>query len=236
MPPSPATPAPSLRERRAGAYENERPEVQALVPTTAQRVLDLGCSSGRLGAALKARQRCEVVGIELDPRQAADAQGRLDRVLTGDLEVLAGEPPEDLGHFDCLIAADVLEHLRDPWSVLASFAGRLAPGGTCVISLPNVRFWEVFWVLGRYGTWPQRDEGIFDRTHLRWFTLHDACLLLEQAGLEVRAVRPIHRLRPRQWWARPLVLRGLAASPLEPIVTFQYVIAAVRPSSGAPGP
>ncbi len=222
---------PALRRARAAAYENPRPEVQALVPRGARRVLDLGCSSGRLGAALRARQGCEVVGIELDPGLAAAARARLDRVVEGDLEALAAEPPADLGTFDCLIAADVLEHLRDPWTVLARFAGRLRPEGTCVVSLPNVRFWEVFWVLGRYGTWPRRDFGIFDRTHLRWFTLSDARRLLESAGLEVSAVRPLHRLRPYDWRGRPLVLRALAAGPLEPIVTFQYVLAAVRTSA-----
>jgi hypothetical protein len=42
------------RAARVGTYENPRPEVQALVPRDAQRVLDLGCASGALGAALKA--------------------------------------------------------------------------------------------------------------------------------------------------------------------------------------
>jgi hypothetical protein len=46
----------SLRERRRHAYENPRPEVQALVPRDAGRILDLGCASGALGAALKERQ------------------------------------------------------------------------------------------------------------------------------------------------------------------------------------
>src|ERR1039458_2737735 len=56
-----------LRQQRSWAYENPRPEVQALVPTDARRILDVGCSSGRLGEALKQRQAAEVVGVELDP-------------------------------------------------------------------------------------------------------------------------------------------------------------------------
>ena len=62
-----------LRRRRAAAYENPRPEVQELVPHGARRILDLGCSSGALGAALTARQGAEVVGIEIDAGYAADA-------------------------------------------------------------------------------------------------------------------------------------------------------------------
>src|SRR3954471_3442215 len=47
-----------------GAYTGARPEVQALVPRSARRVLDLGCASGALGAGLKARQDVVVVGVE----------------------------------------------------------------------------------------------------------------------------------------------------------------------------
>ena len=45
----------SLRSRRVNGYEGARPDVQALVPIDATRILELGCSSGRLGAVVKAR-------------------------------------------------------------------------------------------------------------------------------------------------------------------------------------
>jgi methionine biosynthesis protein MetW len=217
-----------LRRRRAAAYENPRPEVQELVPTGARRILDLGCSSGALGAALKARQSPEVVGIEIDAGYAADAAARLDRVVRGDLDELRLDG-DTLGSFDCLIAADVLEHLRDPWSVFASAAGLLDRGGTAVISLPNVRYWETFVQVGLRGTWPRRDEGIFDRSHLRWFTRRDAITLLEQAGLRVTAVAPQYRLRPADWRSERQG-RRFARTPLAPFFVFQYVLAAVKPS------
>ena len=44
----------------------------------------------------------------------------------------------------------------------------------------NVRYWETFWTLARHGTWPRREAGIFDATHLRWFTLGDAMNLLDE--------------------------------------------------------
>jgi hypothetical protein len=59
-----------------------------------------------------------------------------------------------------------------------------------------VRHWQTFWELGRRGSWPRRDHGLFDRTHLRWFTYWDARSLLEQAGLEVREVAPQYRIKP----------------------------------------
>jgi 2-polyprenyl-3-methyl-5-hydroxy-6-metoxy-1,4-benzoquinol methylase len=217
------------RRARAWAYENPRPEVQAAVPHEARRILDIGCASGALGAALKQRQGAEVVGVEIDPAYAHDAASRLDRVVRADVEDLFADldAPPDLGHFDCLIAADVLEHLRDPWRVLGCAAALLDGGGTAVISLPNARYWETFFQLGVKGTWPLRNEGIFDRTHLRWFTRADALALLDQAGLEPAHVSPQYRLKPSDWRTERQA-RRLARSPLRQFLVFQYVLAGVK--------
>jgi 2-polyprenyl-3-methyl-5-hydroxy-6-metoxy-1,4-benzoquinol methylase len=221
----------SERTLRRHAYENPRLPVQALVPRGARRILDLGCASGALGAALKARQGAEVVGVEIEPAYATDAQGRLDRVVVADIEALAARDDleSELGRFDCLIAADVLEHLVDPWAALRAYTGLLEPGGHAVISLPNVRYWETFWQLGCRGTWPRRVEGIFDRSHLRWFTLADAQALCVQAGLQTQRVEPLPRLRPHRGrgdgiarYLRPVPLIG-------PLFVFQYVLAATKP-------
>jgi methionine biosynthesis protein MetW len=219
-----------LRARRAAAYESPRQDVQALVPAAARRVLDLGCASGAMGAALKARGAVEVVGVESDREYAAQAAGRLDRVVQADIEELAAREglAAELGRFDVLVAADVLEHLRDPWAALGAAAALLEPGGVAVISLPNVRHWETFWALGRRGVWPRRDTGIFDRAHLRWFTLADARELVEGAGLVVERVQPRFRLRPWETpWDRHLP--RLARLPGHWLVVFQYLIVARRP-------
>lgn len=218
--------AAELRLRRAVAYETPRPEVQELVPRDARRILDVGCCSGALGEALKERQNAEVVGIELDPGYATDAARRLDRVLELDAGLVV---PEDhgLAGFDCLIAADVLEHLADPWRTLRTLTRALAPGGTAVISLPNARYWETFWALGVRGTWPLRDKGIFDDGHLRWFARRDALALMRQAGLHPVTVSPRYRLRPSDWRTERHG-RWFARTPLAPFFVFQYVLLGVK--------
>src|SRR5690242_16106056 len=82
-----AAPMQETRRRvaRADAYENPREELQRHVPAGARRVLDLGCASGALGAALKARGAA-VVGVERDSAYAAAARERLDEVIETDLE------------------------------------------------------------------------------------------------------------------------------------------------------
>jgi methionine biosynthesis protein MetW len=207
------------RAVRAGTYESHRPDVQALVPRDARRILDLGCSSGALGAALKARHRCEVVGVEVDPVYAERARERLDEVVAADVQTFAPE-----GAFDCVIAADVLEHVVDPLAVLRRAADALRPGGAAVVSLPNVRYWNTFWQLGVRGRWPRQPDGIFDRTHLRWFTGRDAVDLVAEAGLRLEEVRRIHRVRPSRvspWDGR--IGRVVEHTPLRPFFTYQVL-------------
>jgi 2-polyprenyl-3-methyl-5-hydroxy-6-metoxy-1,4-benzoquinol methylase len=179
-----------VRAHRAHGYETPRPDVQALVPTTAKRILELGCSNGALGAALKARNGAFVFGVELDPEYARQAEQRLDKVLIADVEsFLCGDTPEE-APFDCLVAADVLEHLVDPWSALNRATDLLGSGASVVVSLPNVLFLRGLWRVIVGGRWPREDEGIFDRTHLRWFTMRDAIELPASVGLRVKLASP----------------------------------------------
>ncbi|MGH3851995.1 MAG: class I SAM-dependent methyltransferase [Pseudonocardiaceae bacterium] len=212
----------SLRSRRVDGYESARPDVQNLVPLGARQILELGCSSGRLGAALKTRQKATITGVELDELYAKDAASRIDHVICASAEdFVAGAAPHGTS-FDCLIAADVLEHLVDPWDVLAKAVTMLAPDATVIISLPNVLYWPEFRRLLTERRWPRDDAGIFDRTHLRWFTRGDAIELVEHAGLSLVRVVP-------SYWARGPRLalrRALARTPLWPFVAAQYLLVA----------
>jgi methionine biosynthesis protein MetW len=145
-------------------------------------VLDIGCSEGYLAAAL-ARRGCEVYGVEVDATAAAAARAHCATVWTIDLEDAAARE-EVRGGFDAVALGDVLEHLRDPWSVLAWAAGRLRGGGIAVVSVPNAVHWTVRREIVR-GRFPMRDWGTFDRTHLRWFTRSAARELMSGAGLAI---------------------------------------------------
>lgn len=213
-----------LRAARSQGYESARPDVQSHVPRSARNIIDIGCSSGSLGAALKRRQQAVVVGVEPLPEYAREAEDRLDRVFAVDVESFLGGPVPIEAPFDCLIAADILEHLVDPWHVLSRSAALLRPGGTAVVSLPNVAYWRGLWKLVRSGRWPLEDQGIFDRTHLRWFTHDDALALLRQAGLAPIFVEP-------RYWTSGWHLRWRLVAAKTPLARFlapQYVISAIR--------
>lgn len=168
------------------AYTTPRPDVFEMVPEATRTVLDLGCSNGAFGLSLKlARPGRTVCGVEYDPAFVEEARAKLDDVRQGDLNRFDWATAWPGRRFDCIVFADVLEHLVEPQACLRHAVELLAPGGCVVVSLPNIRHVSSLSALFFGGTFPRRERGIFDRTHLRWFTLRDAASLLTDAGLTV---------------------------------------------------
>jgi SAM-dependent methyltransferase len=216
-----------------GYFEHTRPELRALVPAQARRVLDVGCGAGGLGAALKAeRDHCEVIGLEGFPEAAATARERLDDAWCLDLDALEALP-EDAGVFDAMIFGDVLEHLRDPARLLRALLPSLAADGVLVCSIPNVKHWTVLFPLLVKDRWTYEDAGLLDRTHVHFFTLEEIGVMLEELGLEGIHVG-VNDLAPLPPQLEPLV--DLAAKygaerdeTRARLGAYQYLVVARRP-------
>ena len=149
-----------------------------------QRVLDVGCSSGYLAAPLVERGNT-IVGLELDPAAAHEAEAFCERVLVGDVETM--ELPLEAASFDVVLCGDVVEHLRNPTAALARLRPLLRPGGRVVLSTPNVANWAIrLSLLG--GRWRYTDRGILDRTHTQLFTRRTLAEMLERAGYHVERI------------------------------------------------
>lgn len=177
-------------------YRRSRVDIVSHISHGSERVLDIGCAEGVLGAMLKQQGRAkEVIGIDLFPAAANIARLALDRVICGDIESLDLKSHGLLdSSFDYIICADVLEHLKDPEIVLSKLVKLLKPDGKLIISLPNVRHWSVLFPLLFKGEWKYQPQGILDRTHLRFFTRSSTSELLYKVGLEVGECTPlIHR-------------------------------------------
>jgi len=170
-------------------YEQVNPHLIAGLQDTAnQRVLEIGCASGQLGAAIKRLHPVHWTGVEITSEAYVKAKEAIDVVYLANIETdtLELEP----GSFDRLVLGDVLEHLRDPWAVLKQLCDYLKPGGRVICSIPNINHWSILAsLLG--GSFTYQDQGILDRTHLRFFTLRESVAMFEQAGLIIDRVESI---------------------------------------------
>jgi 2-polyprenyl-3-methyl-5-hydroxy-6-metoxy-1,4-benzoquinol methylase len=204
-------------------FGNPRPDMTPFIPAGLERVLELGCGSGLFGEALKRGGVREVVGIEASPAPARAAAQRLDRVIVADVE----RDPLDLpaGGFDGLICNDVLEHLADPWAALKKLQPCIRAQGWLIVSIPNVRHHKVVRRLIWPGQWRYEDDGILDRTHLRFFTRESASELVESASFRIERVQGINPS------SLPLWLRLINAAvfgALDDMRYLQFAIVARR--------
>lgn len=213
-----------------GYHDRVNPDLLQRIPVTARTVLEVGCGTGALGAAFKAiRPDVLYVGLEQNQQAAAVATGRLDRVLCADAE----DPTPPLPPLDCLIYGDVLEHLKDPWATLRRQAALLHDEGVLLACVPNVQHWSVLSHLLQ-GRWPLADEGLFDRTHLRWFTRDSLRELVAGCGLQLQELAPrvFQRERAEAFVAQlEPALPGLGIDRqtlLEGVAPLQYVLRASR--------
>ncbi len=172
-------------------YNRVNPDLLRLIPPDARVVLEIGC-----GAAAMAEQYRRVnpgvryVGVEMNPEAAEIAQSRLDRVIVGDVAELDDQALGlTEGSVDVLVFGDVLEHMLDPWAVLKRLAPLLREGGQAVACIPNIQHWSVIVDLLQ-GRWDYQDEGLLDRTHLRFFAAESLQPMFQAAGLSVFDVQP----------------------------------------------
>jgi SAM-dependent methyltransferase len=145
-------------------------------------VLDIGCGFATTSHEIQ-KLGNRVTGIDSSAAALTKAAQRVGRVLNADI-VNADSVHQVIGsdQFDVLIFADVLEHLPWPQIVLREYMRYLRPGGTVIVSLPNVGLWAVrlSMLAGRF---EYADTGVMDRTHLRFFTRRSARALLEGVDL-----------------------------------------------------
>jgi 2-polyprenyl-3-methyl-5-hydroxy-6-metoxy-1,4-benzoquinol methylase len=217
---------------REGYNNQPRLDVIPSLPENAGTVLDVGGGNGATAAHLKRLGRATRAGsVDLVPGDSADPD--LDFQFVGNLEdeQFVDAVVAEGGPFDTVLCLDVLEHLRDPWRVVAQLHGGLRPGGLLVASLPNVRHYRISGGLFFRNRWVLEDAGILDRTHLRFFVRDTAVELLTHSGLaleDVRAPLPDRRRRLVQ------IFRKLTFGLFDSLITVRYVIRVRRPEPGDP--
>jgi 2-polyprenyl-3-methyl-5-hydroxy-6-metoxy-1,4-benzoquinol methylase len=186
-----------------GSNDNE--EVLRGLGRISGRLLDVGSGAGSWGPRLRAAGAQELVA--LDPSAAAItlAGERYDAAVIGAIEntelaELGGE------RFDVIIAADVLEHLVDPWAALRTLRSWAAPGAVLAVSVPNLRFYRLLGNLVLRGEFEYERWGVRDWTHLRWFTRRSLDRMLRSSAWE-----------PQRWVTSQTLKGTLLAKVSEPV-------------------
>lgn len=189
-------------------YQSVREEIMGFIPRDAARIFEVGCGESLFGQRLKEGTQREVWGVEVVAAAARVAEQRLDRVLCGDIAALIDDLPAR--YFDVVVFNDVLEHLIDPYDVLARIKRHLSEQGVVISSIPNIRFFPTFYELLVHRTWEYEESGILDRTHLRFFTVDSIRAMYERLGYEVlrhEGINGLGRLQKRFHLANA-ILRG----------------------------
>ena len=147
-------------------------------------ILELGPATGYFTHYLHDELKCTVDAVEMDPLMAEQARQWCRNLVVGDLEQLQLVDHFSAACYDVVIFADVLEHLRDPLLILLQTIPLLAEQGQILVSVPNVSYAGLIADLLQ-GEFTYREEGLLDRTHLRFFTRTSLEAMLHLAGLYV---------------------------------------------------
>jgi SAM-dependent methyltransferase len=229
-------------------------------------LLDMGAGNGR--HAFEALKRgARVVAFDYLVADLVEARNLMMAM------VLEGEAPEgglgagvngDAVHlpfpddtFDCIIAAEVLEHVPDDVGAMDELARVLKPGGRIAATIPSWLPEKICWALSEEYHAPHVEGG-----HVRIYTEPEVRRKLKGAGLVPGHSHHAHALHSPYWWIRcavgpdnddhplvkayhrllvwdmvanPLITR-LAEKTLQPVLGKSLIVYADKPSDGRAAP
>ncbi len=132
-------------------------------------VLDVGCYQGANATYLKDKfEGLAYIGLEGDPAAIANINSKVDKIYEVNLDQI-DFLFLDGTKIDFIILGDVIEHLKDPDVFMSKLKSIISNKTQLIVSIPNIQYYETFFQLIT-GHFPRRERGIFDKTHLRWFT------------------------------------------------------------------
>jgi 2-polyprenyl-3-methyl-5-hydroxy-6-metoxy-1,4-benzoquinol methylase len=184
-------------------------KILQIIPAKAV-VLDIGCSSGNFGEALKKQKKCVVDGIELDKQDAKAASKKLRQVWQLNIETddIKAVPKSE---YDIIYFGDVIEHLVDPITALKRIKPLLKADGKVVFSIPNMGHIGVrIDLLG--GNFEYTETGLLDKTHLHFYTQSEVMRVFEEAGYSLDHLDFVEKDYPRKLLEKQLAKYGLKAN------------------------
>ena len=169
-------------------YSNVRKDLIAFIRHEQSehiRVLEIGCGIGATLGKIKYKYpNSEVYGVEIVDKVAKLGASNFE-IICDNIE--NNSLPFEERYFDYIIFGDVLEHLREPETVLLNIKRYLKSGGSIIASIPNIMNAETIYQL-LHGFFTYEQSGIRDRTHLRFFTLYEIVNMMERVGYQIKEI------------------------------------------------
>ncbi len=172
-----------------------------------QRLLDIGCGSGRHTCEAYRLKGVVAVGADLNIADLKQARERLefhDRLgehgggcwclSTADVRRL----PFPDAHFHAVICSEVMEHIPEHHRAADELVRVLKPGGHLVVSVPRYFPERICWALSR--EYHQANQG-----HVRIYRKKALIGMIEHTGLTLYRVHYAHSLHAPYWWLKCLV-------------------------------
>lgn len=181
------------KKQDSNYHNGLRHEMKEFLPDCPVNVLEIGCGDGAFVECVP--EHSEYWGVEPKAESAKVAEGRLTRVHAALYDDIADQLPDT--YFDLVICNDVIEHMPDHEEFLRNIQRKMTPGGHLVGSIPNVRYYENLRHLILERDWKYREQGILDRTHLRFFTGKSLLSCLRDCGFEVEIFKGINGIKKR---------------------------------------
>lgn len=172
-----------------------------------QRILDIGCGSGRHTCAAYGLKGVIVTGADIDIQDVAEAKNRLvfhDKLgahgngrwnlSVADITCL---PFKD-NAFDLIICSEVMEHIPNETGAVKELVRVLKPGRRLAVSVPRYLPEKICWGLSQ-------DYYLANGGHIRIYRKRKLISLFQNAGLKIRGIHFAHSLHTPYWWLKCLV-------------------------------
>ncbi|MGB9756014.1 MAG: class I SAM-dependent methyltransferase [Desulfurella sp.] len=171
-------------EKPKNYFSNIRYDILELIKCNNCKILEIGCGTGATLMELKRLCKANyIAGVDIVDLGQSE---KLDKFILGDIEIEELNFPDK--YFDIIICADVLEHLKDPWSTVNKLKKYLKDNGVIIASIPNIREIRTLLSIVIKGDFKYADSGILDKTHLRFFCKKNIIELFKETGFKLEKI------------------------------------------------
>ncbi len=202
--------------------------------TPESEVLECGCSTGYMTRWMQEKLHCKVSVVEIDEACFQQARSFAVDGYCGDLTEEGWFEYFKEKRFDCILCADVLEHLAAPVPVVKKLSQLLKEDGKVIISIPNIAHNDILLKLAA-DRFDYTSTGLLDDSHVHFWGYHNLETFCQEAGLSIVEIDghmnptgTTEQFAGQTVAADPVLLHHLLRRPLGEV--YQYVLVAQKDS------